>query len=109
MPTFSVESTAAAPASSQTLVAVELDRQTRERRMLLATHLTLEEIEAELANGIEQEDVIEWNAEVTRDLAGFWRTTYFDVRKDLWRRYPRHHWPDDPLQAERTSRAKRRG
>ena len=46
--------------------------------------------------------------QVTRDLAGFWRTTYFDVRKDLKGRYPKHHWPEDPLAAEPTSRAKRR-
>jgi ATP-dependent helicase HrpB len=44
--------------------------------------------------------------QVTRDLAGFWRTTYFEVRKDLKGRYPRHHWPDDPLRAEPTSRAR---
>jgi ATP-dependent helicase HrpB len=47
--------------------------------------------------------------QVTRDLAGFWRTTYFEVRKDLKGRYPKHHWPDDPLRSEPTRHAKRRG
>jgi ATP-dependent helicase HrpB len=46
--------------------------------------------------------------QVTRDLAGFWRTTYFEVRKDLKGRYPRHHWPDDPLEAAPTSRVRRK-
>lgn len=46
--------------------------------------------------------------QVTRDLASFWRTTYFDVKKDLKGRYPKHYWPDDPLQAQATSRAKPR-
>ncbi|MCI0432892.1 MAG: ATP-dependent helicase HrpB [Gemmatimonadetes bacterium] len=46
--------------------------------------------------------------QVTRDLASFWRTTYFDVRKDLRGRYPRHHWPDDPLTAPPTRGPKRR-
>jgi ATP-dependent helicase HrpB len=47
--------------------------------------------------------------QVTRDLAGFWKTSYFDVRKDLRGRYPKHEWPEDPMSAVATKRAKRKG
>ena len=35
--------------------------------------------------------------QVTSDLAGFWRTTYPTVQRELRRKYPKHSWPDDPL------------
>lgn len=38
--------------------------------------------------------------QITRDLAGFWRGSYADVRKDMRGRYPRHYWPENPLEAE---------
>jgi ATP-dependent helicase HrpB len=36
-------------------------------------------------------------AQITDDLAGFWRGSYQLVRKDLRGRYPKHAWPEDPL------------
>ena len=38
--------------------------------------------------------------QITRDLAGFWRGSYAEVRKDMRGRYPRHYWPENPLEAE---------
>lgn len=46
--------------------------------------------------------------QITQDLAGFWQGSYAEVKKDMKGRYPKHYWPDDPLQAEPTRRAKPR-
>jgi ATP-dependent helicase HrpB len=46
--------------------------------------------------------------QVTRDLGSFWRGAYRDVRKDLRGRYPKHYWPEDPLQAEPVRGARRK-
>jgi ATP-dependent helicase HrpB len=46
--------------------------------------------------------------QVTRDLASFWRGSYADVRKDMRGRYPKHYWPENPLEAEATRGARRR-
>ncbi|MBS0422277.1 MAG: ATP-dependent helicase HrpB [Proteobacteria bacterium] len=45
--------------------------------------------------------------QVTRDLASFWRGSYADVRKDMRGRYPKHYWPENPLEAEPTRGVRR--
>ena len=45
--------------------------------------------------------------QITQDLAGFWRTSYHDVKKDMKGRYPKHPWPDNPLEAIATRKTKR--
>jgi len=46
--------------------------------------------------------------QITQDLAAFWNGAYHEVKKELKGRYPKHHWPDQPLQAEATARTRRR-
>ncbi|MGA9047100.1 ATP-dependent helicase HrpB [Sulfuricurvum sp.] len=45
--------------------------------------------------------------QVTRDLPGFWKGSYNEVKKEQKGRYPKHYWPDDPHKAEATSKTKK--
>jgi ATP-dependent helicase HrpB len=47
-------------------------------------------------------------AQVTRDLRSFWEKGYFEVRKDLKGRYPKHPWPDKPMEHIPTKLTKKR-
>jgi ATP-dependent helicase HrpB len=46
--------------------------------------------------------------QVTQDLAGFWKTSYPEIRKELRGRYPRHAWPEHPTSADAQDRPRRR-
>lgn len=45
--------------------------------------------------------------QLTSNLKSFWQNTYFEVRGELRRRYPKHYWPDNPLEAEATAKVKK--
>jgi ATP-dependent helicase HrpB len=46
--------------------------------------------------------------QITKDLESFWKNAYTEVKKDLMGRYPKHFWPDNPLEAAPTNRVKKR-
>ena len=46
--------------------------------------------------------------QLTSNLKSFWQNVYFEVRGELRRRYPKHYWPDNPLEAEAVRGTKKR-
>lgn len=46
--------------------------------------------------------------QLTQDLQSFWQGTYFEVRKELKRRYPKHEWPENPMESEAVRGVKRK-
>lgn len=46
--------------------------------------------------------------QITKDLESFWETAYFEIKKELKGRYPKHYWPDHPYDAIPTNRVKPR-
>jgi len=45
--------------------------------------------------------------QITQDLKSFWLTTYDEVKKELRGKYKKHYWPDNPLDAQATSKSKK--
>lgn len=45
--------------------------------------------------------------QITQDLAGFWQGSYHEVKKEMKGRYPKHPWPDDPINAQATKKVKK--
>ncbi|UXP31661.1 ATP-dependent helicase HrpB [Reichenbachiella agarivorans] len=46
--------------------------------------------------------------QITGDLNSFWNNAYFEVKKDLKGRYPKHIWPEDPWNEQAISGVKKR-
>lgn len=46
--------------------------------------------------------------QITSDLKSFWNNTYFEVKKELKGRYPKHVWPENPWEEQATNRAKKK-
>jgi ATP-dependent helicase HrpB len=46
--------------------------------------------------------------QITADLAAFWAGSYALVKKEMKGRYPRHYWPDNPLEAMPTRVTKKK-